>query len=113
MSTNLHLYAKREILIVKTGKLDTQSIHYDLYQTPTKVTEKCLKSENILQTYFDYVMSISKDEVEDVYAEDDVFSEKSPIGKKIVNYSVDHIKSLNDFILDITSNGYEIEFVGW
>jgi hypothetical protein len=110
MSKNLHIVGTRECMVVKTGILFTDNKPVEIYQTPTRITNKILASDNPLQAYFDYVLENSLDEVEFVYAVDDIFEENEPIGTKICNYGKEHIMEIQRVIDDMISQGYEIHY---
>ncbi len=45
MSTNIHIFAEREIEVVKTGVRQTQHVDYNFaWQTPTKVTGSIMQA---------------------------------------------------------------------
>ena len=110
MSMNLHVEAVAKAVVTSTGKEITVINRFDLWQTPTKVTRSCLKSENPEKAYQEWVRSVSKDEEIPAYAEDDFWQEKDPVGFKIVNYGEDHLKELSDWIAEQTDQGFEIEW---
>lgn len=93
MSTNIHLQATREVTVNKTGKIESQTIFFDCWQTPTEVTKKILGSSNPSQTYFDWVKSISD-------------------SKNSIDYTY-HIKDVKNWIVSVEKAGYDIEWVGW
>lgn len=110
MSMNLEIIAEREVYIPKTGKSDIERRYYSVWQTPTKVTFKILESENPCESYIEWVRSISKDCEEDIYEDGDIFHEKEPIGKRVVNSGEDHIKGLLEWFQEMNSEGYEIKY---
>lgn len=87
MSMNLTLSGTRQIIVVKTGEQEEQSIEYDLWQTPTTVTNACLDAaEGTAQAYFSWALS------------------QDP------KYSKGHIKDVKAFIASATAEGYELEW---
>lgn len=113
MSINFHIFGEREILIKNTGKSTTQTCDFDCWQTPTSITHKILKSPDIVAAYKEWVLSITQDEVEEVYADDDIFCEKLPIGTLIYNAGKEHVTELDVWLIECTNDGYEITFEGW
>lgn len=113
MSTNFHIRAHRRVQVLTTGKIEVQAIYPDVYQTPTKVTLEIIKSSDILQAYFDYVLASSKDYEEPVYEEGDIFGEKLPVGVRVVNYGKEHVDGLKKYISELEKDGYEIDFESW
>lgn len=110
MSMNLHLVAEREVTVVKTGKQRKQEIYFDLWQTPTVVTNEIMGKSDVKQAYIDWVTSMSETEKIPVYADDDLFGDHDPIGFEEVNTGVDHVTELNAWIKECENEGYEIEF---
>jgi len=84
-------------------------LHYfDCWQTPTKVTYEILESEDPKKTYIDWIISVSVDREINIYAEDDIFNLKPPIGTEIYNPAKGHIKELEEFLEDYKD--YQIEW---
>ena len=94
MSLNLHLYAVADAIIEKTGKRTTIVKDFDLFQSPTVVTEKLIVLDDvdaILDGYFDYYKTSCSDY--------DCFDE--------------HVNDLNKFINNHVDEGYDIIFEAW
>ena len=113
MSTNINIFAEREIDVVKTVSRQTQREKYRyVWQIPTKDTEKIMQEEDKKQAYINWVLSISKDEFVNTYAEEDVFCD-NPIGTKVYNYGKYHIKDFTRWCNYMEEGGYEIKFESW
>lgn len=56
MSRNLCLWAKRAITVNATGKQNTQTIEFELLQTPTEVTDKILEAYSPFAEYVQWVL---------------------------------------------------------
>lgn len=110
MSMNFYISGKREITVNKTGAVETQNIHYQPWQTPTTVTRELLKQADPVTAYKEWVMSISVDEQEAVYADDDVFGEGDVIRYNTVNNGREECQQLDEWIAAVTALGYELEF---
>lgn len=116
MSMNLHLRAKREIAVNISGKtslqfIEPQTITFELYQTPTRVTYAIMASDNPIQAYKDFVISKFWHEYEEpVYAEDDIWEEGKPIGTRTVCHADEHIREFDTFIAKCQNEGYTLEF---
>ena len=116
MSINIHIVAERKISFKgKNGKkkTDTQRLKFNEIQTPTSVTKTIMAAADKKQAYIDYIKTLSRIEREPVYAEDDLFCERKPIGYEEVDWTVEHIKSLEEWINDCEENGYTIIFEDW
>lgn len=100
MSMNLHVEATRPTKVNVKGveKTSQETISFDLWQTPTKVTYDILEQEDKLQAYIDWVKSISQDRQWPIYAEDDIFSQRDPIRFETVNDGDIHIEYLKEWI---------------
>ena len=113
MSTNLRIFAEREIEVVKTGARQTQHVNYwHTWQTPTEVTKKIMQATNRKQAYIDWVLSISKDEIVNTYEYADVFCD-NPIGTKVYNAGKEHINDFIKWCNYMEKEGYEIKFESW
>ena len=113
MSTNIRIFAEREIEVVKIGVKQTRRVYYRFtWPTPTEVTEKIMQSEDKKQEYIDWILSISEDEIVKVYAEDDDF-EENPIGTEVYNTGKEHINNFTAWCNYMETNGYEIKFESW
>lgn len=113
MSMNVHIVGEREIFIPSVNKKDIQRVNFGCVQTPTKVSYEILNSENPIKEYKDWVLSRFEDEVEDVYADDDIFCERDPIGTEIHNFGKIHTQELEEWISSAESNGYVIGLEVW
>lgn len=108
MSTNIHFAAEREIVVVKTGQKDIQRIYFDpVWQTPTQVTYEIMKGDPI-QGYKDYILERSRDEILEVYAEDDYFEERAPVGQQIYNVGKDHVARFDEWLAMCEAEGYTV-----
>ena len=113
MSTNLHIFAHREIEVVKTGVRQTQYVDYkSTWQIPTEVTGCIMQATDRKQAYIDWVTSISKDEFINIYADEDTFRD-NPIGTEVYNYGKYHIKDFTRWCNYMEEGGYEIKFESW
>lgn len=111
MSTNIHVRATREIIVVKTGvsEIQTQTCSM-IWQTPTVITKAIMACEDKKQAYIEWVLSKCVDETQLVYAEDDIFHDKPPVGFETVNYGKIHVEEFNSWCDIMESKGYVIEF---
>lgn len=113
MSMNVHIVGEREILIPSINKKDIQRTSFNCLQTPTKVSYEILNSENCIQAYKEWILGRFKDEVVDVFADNDPFCEREPIGTKIYNYGIIHTQELEEWISSAESDGYVIGLEVW
>ena len=113
MSTNIHINGIRQVQVIKTGEIVSQTERFRVWQTPTDVTYKIMASEDKVQAYKDWVLSISEDMEEPIYAEDDIFQVGEPIGTETYNSGKSHAAGLDAWMEMITAEGYDIEFTAW
>ena len=122
MSTNIRIFGKRDIIVVKTGASDVQFIYFNAWQTPTNDSYAIQDAgENWIQAYIDWVMNRSEDEIEDVYFGSTPEYWENPnaytledhdrvVGTKVVNYGKEHVGSLRKWIEESEAEGYVIDF---
>lgn len=111
MSINIHVRATREIVVVKTGVNEIQSVACSMiWQTPTKISNEIMNSDDKKHAYIEWVKSISTDEEIPIYAEDDIFSERDPIGFEKVNSGLMHVEEFLSWCDIMENKGYNIEF---
>lgn len=112
MSMNLHVEATRPTKVTIKGieKESKETINFDLWQTPTSVTYDILDQENKLQAYIDWVKSISEDRQWPIYAEDDIFGERDPIGYETVNDGDIQIEYLREWIKLCEEGDFTVEW---
>lgn len=113
MSTNIHIKASRQIIVVKTGKTDMQTVYFNQWQTPSVDTYAIMESKDPIQAYKDWALREQEDQVENVYAEDDYFEEGEPIGTRTFNYGKEHVAEFEAWIREVEEAGYIVEFEAW
>jgi hypothetical protein len=113
MSMNINITATREIQVVKTGKVDQQSIRFDCWQTPTKHSYDIANSDDSIQAYKEWVRVEREPYEVDQYAEDDIWNEREPIGKAIYNPAQEHIEELDCWLKQVEAEGYVVKVVVW
>jgi hypothetical protein len=111
MSMNVYITARREVVVVKTGEKSVQTEHFDALQTPTKVTYEIVGSANPIQAYKDWVRETGKEceREELVYADDDIFCERDPIGTEMYNPADSHLEDFDHWLESMEKNGYEVQ----
>lgn len=114
MSMNINFEATRDIQVVKTGVVEKQTEFFrDVWQTPTAVTRAIEASADPIQAYKDWIMDGQEDQVEDVFAPDDVFGEGPVVGQRTFNYGTEHCQQFDEWIKDVTDRGFEVTTVSW
>jgi hypothetical protein len=106
---NIHISATREAMVIKTGETFTQTIRFDCWQTPTKVSYQIIENENPLEAYKEWAIDRKDVGTFLIYEEGDFFKEREPIGESIVNYSEDHVNELNEWIEMCAECDYDIK----
>jgi hypothetical protein len=114
MSMNIFIYAARWVNFKKkNGKRSggIQSSEFRALQTPTQVTYEILESNDPAQTYIDWVLAeCSQDEIEPVFAEDDIWQEGEPVGTRVWNHGKEHVEEFRAWIKDVEENGFTVKF---
>jgi hypothetical protein len=109
MSMNIYFEASREVRVLSTGRNAVQKVQiHDVWQTPTDISYKICESADPIQEYFDWVMSVSEEQTIPVYADDDVFCEREPIGSKTYHPGKEHIEDLKKYFNALIKEGYEV-----
>lgn len=114
MSTNIHFIAHREVKVIMTNRISTQEIKFDVFQTPARVTHEIMASEDRAQAYKAWVLrECSQDQEFDVFAEDDVWEERDPVGKRIYNAGKEHIENFEAWLKMCEEEGFEVRAEAW
>lgn len=114
MSTNIHIRATREVVVVKTGRTDAQEISFPVWQTPTAVTMMIKASADPLEAYKNWILKeCSQDEEFPVYADDDIFGEGEPVGKEIYNAGKEHVEQFEQWLEMCREEGYTVVVEAW
>ena len=114
MSMNILIFAERKITFKKkNGKRgsEIQTTRFNELQTPTEITKQILASNDPSQTYIDWVLrDCSHDNLEPVFAEDDIFQEGQPIATNVWNAGKWHVEQFRAWIKDVEDNGFTVKF---
>ena len=113
MSINIHFIATREVKVIKTGKINTQEISFNEWQTPSDVTRKIMASANPVQAYKDWILSVSNDRIVNIFAEDDIFEERGPIGKEVFNAGKEHIEKFDEWLQMCAEEDFDVRAEAW
>lgn len=108
MSMNLTIAAERKVKVKGTGKVKKEYRRLSRWQTPTDVTYSIIAQADPLKAYCDWVLSVSKDEEEPVYAKDDIFGEREPVGYRVYNAGKEHVEELQKKIQELVEEGWDI-----
>ena len=108
MSVNIAFEATRKIKVIKTGKIEDQTIFFDAIQTPTKVTSRIMSSTDPFQAYRNYVLESCSDYEESIFDEDDFWGE-NPIGVEIRNDGPYLVERFNDWLKSVEEAGYDVK----
>lgn len=116
MSMNVNITASREVSFKKKdGKIgyDIQTVRFKVVQTPTKISYEILASDDPIQAYIDYVITCRNPEKEPIFAEDDVFCERDPIGYRDYDWTEEHISDFREWLDKVEEDGYEVTVEVW
>ena len=97
---NLHVSATANIVYkFPSGDIPGEVTKYfHLWQTPTGVTRKMLASNDVFDSYIEWVKENSKDKEFPVYDDKDIFCEGISIGTRIYNEGEEHLNDLNTWL---------------
>lgn len=100
------ILAIRDVLVLKTGIKESEIVRFDFWpwRPPVKIVERLMETENPLQSYKDWILSVSEDREAVVFDEYDQY----PIGKEFFNAGKKFISKLEDWIETKISQGYDI-----
>lgn len=111
MSMNILIEGLRQVQVIKTGKISEQRIQFDALQTPTKTTRDIINSSgNSAAVYKEWVLSTSEDQIVEVFAEDDLWEERDPIGTKIENFGKSHVAEFEEWLKMCEEEGFDVSF---
>ena len=114
MSINIHFIATRKVKVIKTKRVFTQEIKFNEWQTPSEVTRKIMASADPIQAYKNWILTDCSIDVEtDVFAEDDIFQEREPIGKEVFNAGKEHIEKFDEWLKMCAEEGFEVRAESW
>lgn len=98
MSMNICIFVEVPVLQLKNNEQKTVEEFFTVWQTPTDVSYEIARSGDPIKAYCDWVLSVSKDERLEIYAEDDLFAEGPVIGYETYNPGRDHIAELLQWV---------------
>ena len=114
MSMNILITAEREVTFKrKNGRRGggIQTVEFRAYQTPTRITHEIITSMDPAQTYINWVLAeCSRDEVQNVFHEDDIWQEGEPIGTTTWNAGKEHVEEFKAWIAQVEEDGYTVKF---
>jgi hypothetical protein len=110
MSMNILIRATREVRVVSTGKLSSQSIVFPAWQTPTTITQDIVISNHPASIYKAWVLTQTEDTVVDVFAEDNIFGELDPVGTEIYNVGKEHVARFEEWLQYCFQEGYDVHY---
>lgn len=103
MSINLNIKATREVQVVKTGEVQTQTIYFNCQQTPTRVTDNIMNSSDKAVAYVDWILSQSNNEIDERYDDESMKI-------KNIDWSASHVKEFKRWLKKCNKEGYEVEY---
>ena len=114
MSMNIMITAERKVSFKnKAGKRCTsiQTVKFDALQTSTSVTYEIVESNSPATVYIDWVLSqCSRDETFPIYADDDIFQEREPVGFEIYNFGKEHVQKFSEWMTEVEEQGFTVKF---
>ena len=105
MSMNVFICAEYPVRNLKTGQLRTLQEPFDAWQTPTEETYKIVRSDDPIQAYCDWVLSVSQEERLERYAEDDIMCTGPVVGYDTYHPGKKHVAELLEWVERMKSLG--------
>lgn len=109
MSMNVFFEATREIQVIKTGRVEIQTATRSVWQTPTKVTYAIMESPNPIEACKAWVLTQGQNIKIPVYADDDFWEERGPIGFREYNEAEEHVRELDQWLKDMEEGGWTVK----
>lgn len=98
MSMNVYIYAEIKAINVKSKKLFRTTETFRAWQTRTEDTYRIVRSDDPIQAYCDWVLSVSQEEQLERYAEDDVMCEGPVVGYDTYHPGKEHVAELLEWV---------------
>lgn len=112
MSSNIHFYATREIIPVKTGISEMQEIRLKTFQTNTEESRQIYSSKNPVKAYADWLKNRNWFEEETVFEITEDYDE-IPVGTILVNEGRKEAARFLLEVRDLRRRGFEIIAEVW
>ena len=115
MSHNLYLKGTRTAIVKNRPHIEFEdTIQFNLWQTPSKVTWKVLEemktfSEQV-KAYKEWAKSVSQLQEVATYHPDDDYCEGELISVKMIDESEEHFENFDRFVDECNKGGYILEF---
>lgn len=115
MSMNIFIFGTRNAVVKVKGKRKQikDTTNFNEWQTPTAVTKAILAAGNtdsMVKAYIDWVLTQGVDEIEPVFAEDDIFCEGDPIGTRVFNTAVEHVERFREWLAMCEAEDFTVKF---
>lgn len=114
MSHNLYFRGTRIAIVKNRPHIEFEdTIKFNLWQTPTTVTESVLSQNTFseqVKVYKEWIKNNTTFYEYPIYHPDDVFCEGEPIDVKMIDESEEHFENFDRFVDDCNQGGYILEF---
>ena len=105
MSMDVFISAGYPVRNLKTGEVRTLEESFDTWQTRTEDAYRIMRSDDPIQAYCDWVLSISKEEKRPRYSEYDAFEEGPVVGYDTYHPGKEHVAELLEWVKRMKSLG--------
>lgn len=112
MSRNIHIFANG-VVISPNGNNMQFSKSFNCWQTPSKITDKILGSDDAILSYIKWAEECYESHQEEVEEWSEEKKDYVIIGSKTVYPAKEHIEELNIFIQGWKDLGFGISVEGW
>ena len=115
MGMTIFIEATREIFFkdknLKLKKDIQKEIFMDMWQVPGDICYEIINGETPFKTYCKWITDNSVIRELPIYAEDDFFNERPPIGIEKYDPAKEHIEEVTNWIEDRERVGFKIKFI--
>ena len=111
MGIGILFEATREVVAVKTGERDTQTVFFEVFTPPSEVSRRIAASADPVLTYREWILS--EDSFiyeEEQFADDDIFNQH-PLGKITRDPRVLHLQELDQWSDQMHRGGWDLRVV--
>lgn len=105
MSMKVFISAEYPVRNLKTGEVRTLEESFDTWRTRTEDTYRVVRSDDPIQAYCDWVLSVSEEEPFERYAEDDIMYTGPVVGYDTYHPGKEHVAELLEWVERMKSLG--------
>jgi hypothetical protein len=109
------IIAERDIIVKRTGKHEVQQVElFDCLPEPSNTElNSILESADPVKAYIDWLFKDAEgaEYEEPIYADDDIWQERPPIGTRTVNARKEHAEMVKSKVDSYIKEGWDVRLV--